>query len=446
MTDGKRWRLAELVLLVIWGLVLVRLLVPGVGGTVTGALLMGLYIAFALFDIRRRTLILCTGLTLVGVAFAYYSNSWGLIVEALNTATIFTAFFGTITVLRATAELRSETEKARQVFAELSQGQQSGAFLIGGHFTGAILIVGAMAVLAPILGDKATEDARLRAALSTMRGLCLASLWSPFWIAMAITSQYLPDVDLWQIFAFGIPLSVLGLVMAHVMYSADTDIRELWRSLNALSVIALPVAVCSLVVVLLTTLTDLTTLQSVVVGIPVLCMAALASAGGGVLRQMLGRVYGGLHRIADEVVLVTVALALGKVVGYTLTRIGLAEAYQAVDLPQELLIVGMVSIITLASLVGVHQLVTITVLLGIVVPMANNVADVVVMEAALLGWALASMVGITAVAVAGAGAMFRVPRDALSFGPNLKFVLVYGIAAVLILMLANRIMIGTSLI
>lgn len=55
------------------------------------------------------------------------------------------------------------------------------------------------------------------------------------------------------------------------------------------------------------------------------------------------------------------------------------------------------------------------------------------MQSALIGWAFASMTGISAVSVAAAGSMFKVPMGKLVFGPNLKFVAAYGALAAIIL-------------
>jgi len=78
------------------------------------------------------------------------------------------------------------------------------------------------------------------------------------------------------------------------------------------------------------------------------------------------------------------------------------------------------------------------VMLVLLVPLGAGLADVLLMEAALLGWAFASMIGISAVSVASAGTMFRVPMEQLSFGANLKYVAAFGIAATAALMAANR--------
>ncbi|MFT7573420.1 MAG: hypothetical protein ACI9JL_004484 [Paracoccaceae bacterium] len=77
------------------------------------------------------------------------------------------------------------------------------------------------------------------------------------------------------------------------------------------------------------------------------------------------------------------------------------------------------------------------VVLVVFMPLDTGISDVVMMEAALIGWAFASMVGVTAVSTATASAMFGVPRVQLIFGPNLLFVGAFGTLCVALLSLVN---------
>ncbi|MEE8333242.1 MAG: hypothetical protein V3R85_05280, partial [Alphaproteobacteria bacterium] len=80
-----------------------------------------------------------------------------------------------------------------------------------------------------------------------------------------------------------------------------------------------------------------------------------------------------------------------------------------------------------------HQIVSITVMLVLIAPLPEGPTDLVVMESALVGWAMASMIGISAVSVTVASAMFRVPMDRLVLGPNLWFAALFGTLATLVL-------------
>ena len=95
----------------------------------------------------------------------------------------------------------------------------------------------------------------------------------------------------------------------------------------------------------------------------------------------------------------TVSLVLGRLIQASLGDAGVTDWIRGLALPPESLIAVVVIVMTAGSLVGLHQLVTITVLLALLVPMSEGLSQVILMEAALLGWAFASMVGITAVSV-----------------------------------------------
>lgn len=154
----------ENLLILIWIIVLIRLIRPDILPVEYGAALMGLYVLASLARLRRQTQILCAVLAAITVALAAAYDGWLAIIRAADGATAFAAFFGTIMVLRATADRRPETGNARRMFADLTHGQQSGAFLVASHLIGALLVVGVMAVLAPIQNKDATDKERRAAA------------------------------------------------------------------------------------------------------------------------------------------------------------------------------------------------------------------------------------------------------------------------------------------
>jgi hypothetical protein len=430
---------AEFVLIAVWAFVLFRFARPEWAPEAVGAGLMALYLALAIPGLRRRTAILCAILAALTGGLLVLSGGIGVLVSALDGATVFGAFFGTLMTLRATAGQRRETAQARSVFQRLSPDQQSGAFLTGAYLIGSVLVVGAMAILAPVQDEDAPDAERRAGAEASLRGMCLAPLWSPFWIAMAVSYQYLPTVPLWQVLAIGIPLALAGLVLSHFMYTSGLGAAALWDAVRGLAPIAAPVAVCAIVIVLVTSSTTLSTLQAVIICTPVLCASALLAAGARSLWTAIRNIGSGLGNVGDELVLVTISLALGRVLERTLSEVGLTGWIGGLGLPQESFLAIIIFVMTGAALIGIHQLVSITVLLVVFVPLSDGIAPVILMEAGLIGWAFASMVGITAVSVLTAASMFRTPIEGLTYGANLKFVVAFGILATGLLIAVNRI-------
>tara|TARA_R110002072_G_scaffold28244_5_gene90906 strand:+ start:2748 stop:4094 length:1347 start_codon:yes stop_codon:yes gene_type:complete len=433
---------SEPLLFVLWANELVRLVWSPPELQAASGWLMIVYVAMSSTRLRRGTFMLCVPLAVLAVALAVSFDEWGGVMRGFQNGAVFMAFFGTIVLLRAVADQRPEISKARSLFTGLRPEQTNGAFLVGAHLIGSVLVVGVMAVLAPILKDDVDAAARRRAAEVSQRGMCLAPLWSPFWVAAAFAAQQIPGVPAWEIMSLGLCMAVVGLVLAHIMYARDVGLSDLWRAVRGFAPIVPSVAVCACMIAALSSVAGLSTLQALIATIPLLAVATLLATRGARTREAKARAiavdtWRGSSRVCDEIVVVTTALILGRVLEAAVQEIGVGDMVGALALPGWAVIACVIGAITLSSLVGIHQVVSIIVVLVVFMPLETGISDVVMMEAALIGWAFASMVGVTAVSTATASAMFRVPRVQLIFGPNLVFVFAFGTLSVVLLSLAN---------
>lgn len=437
MNQLSRFARSEPILFVLWANELVRLVwSPPELQTASGWLMM-LYVALSLTRIRRGTVILCAPLAVLAIGLAVSFDQWAGVMRGFENAAVFMAFFGSIVLLRAVADQRPEISKARSLFTGLRAEETNGAFLVGAHLIGSVLVVGVMAILAPILKDDADEATRRHAAEVSQRGMCLAPLWSPFWVAAAFAAQQIPGVPAWEIMSLGLAMAAIGMMLAHLMYARDVGMADLWGAIKGFAPIVPSVAVCALMIAGLSTVAGLSTLKALIATIPVLALLSLLAGRGGQARMIAGETWRGSSRVCDEIVVVTTALILGRVLEAAVKEVGVGDMIGALALPGWAVIACVIATITLASLAGIHQLVSIIVVLVVFMPLDTGISDVVMMEAALVGWAFASMVGVTAVSTATASAMFRVPRIHLIFGPNLLFVAVFGAVSVVLLTLAN---------
>lgn len=432
----------EPILFLLWAMELVHLVWSPPALRTASGLLMILYIALASRRIRRGTIVLCLPLVAIAAALATMLDEWGAILRGFENAAVFMAFFGSIVLLRAIADQRPEIARARTLFTGLRAAETNGAFLIGAHLIGSMLVVGVMAILAPILGEDADDETRRRAAEVCQRGMCLAPLWSPFWVAAAFAAQQIPGVPAWQIMSLGLVMAAVGLVLAHAMYARDVGLGDLWRAMKGFTPIVPSVALCAATIAALSSIAGLSTLKALIATIPLLALATVAAARRPYGRRLAAETWRGSGRMADEIAVVTTALVLGRVLEHAVSDIGLGALVGALHLPPWAVIACIVGAITLAALAGIHQLVSIIVVLVIFQPLDTGLADVVMMEAALVGWAFASMVGVTAVSTATASAMFRVPRGQLIFGPNLIFVAAFGTLSVVLLSAVNGLFFG----
>ena len=112
---------------------------------------------------------------------------------------------------------------------------------------------------------------------------------------------------------------------------------------------------------------------------------------------------------------------------------GFIDWSRAFDLPSITVIGLMIGVTTLGALVGVHQIVSVTFLLTVFTELSTQVADVVLMESVLVAWACSSMIGLSAIMVATATALFRVPVASVILGPNLRFAALFAVGSTLAL-------------
>ena len=433
MSRLSRLPAAESLLALLWLMALVRIFWTNqVVAAVSGGLLI-LYIAIVFTRVRRQMQILAGLLGLLAVALAAWLGGWSAFWFGVEKSVIFAAFFGTLSLLRATADLRPEITQARRLVDRLRDDERTSGLLVGTSVLGSVLVVGVLAVFAPIVGRDAPFETRLSAAEACQRGMCLACLWSPFWIAMAISYEHLPQVPLWQVLALGLSLNALGLMMAHLMYTRAVGMAGLGRALAAFVPVLPPVTLAAAVVFALNTATPLGTLQCLVLGVPVLCFVSLVCQGGGRLKMAVSQSASGMAAVRGEISLLTAAMALGQVLVVVLAASGFGNWLADLAPPAWVLFLMAVGTMTVLAFAGVHQFVTATVILVLFGTVDFGIDPLLLMMSVLLGWSFTSMTGLSAVSVAVASAMFAVPVEKVAYGPNLRFVAAFGLTGISVL-------------
>jgi hypothetical protein len=441
MPGPARLPFDDYVFFVLWTAATVRIIWPHPQLDLASGIVLLIYVALSFRRIRRQLQILSLLLALAALGLAEWFAAWAALWQGMEKAVIFAAFFGTLTLMRATADLRPEIGQARELVAPLSAGARTSGLLVGTNVLGTALVVGVMPIFAPIVGQETSYEVRKSAAEACQRGMCLAGLWSPFWLAMAISTEHLPDVPLWQIMLLGLSLCALGLAVAQLMYTPEVGITALWRALRAFSPVLPPVAFAAAAVLGLKSITPLTTLQCLVVGIPVLCMGGLLSQGIDHLRRAVGQAARGVGTVRGEIALLSCAFALGKVLEQALETGGVGAHIVALAPPPIAVIATVVVGMTLLGLAGIHQVVTVTVMLVLFGTLPIGVSDLALMQAGLLGWAFSSMTGLSAVSVAAASTMFNVPLERIAYGPNIRFVILFGLLGIAIVTGVNSMMV-----
>ena len=380
------------------------------------------FLASGLPRMPRHTMILCGSLVIVILVLAQIYDQWAAIPAGIAKASIFPAFLATIVLLRAAADQRPEIASARQLFGALPANERDSGIIIGTHLIGAVLQVGVFAVLAPILGRDAPLDERRQVFTTAIRGMMTVPFWSPFIVGMAVASQYLPLVPLWQIMGLGIALTVMAVMLSILVFDRNPGMASLKQSLASLAPVALPVFLAALLVVGATGTTGLSTLQALILVLPVPSIVAVLTVRAGSLAQAGRQTASGIGRIGPETFILVSSTTLGAVFEAALPGMGVLGWLEALALPPWAVILIVIMTMNVAGLFGMHAIVMGTLLLVIFTSVTTGVSDLVLMQALLVGWGLCSGISIASLTVATGAAMFNIPPTELITRTNIAYV------------------------
>lgn len=427
---------------ILWVLGVASIFAPAPEVTTALTVCLAIYVFFALPRTGWHTRVLLSVLAIATVTLATTYDQWDAILRGMAKASIFPAFLATIVLLRATADQRPEITVARRLFAALDKSEQSGGIVLGSHLVGSVLQVGVFAIMAPILGRDATEDERQRVFFLAMRGMAMVPLWSPFVVGMAIATEYIPSVALWQIMILGLSLVSVGMVLSVTIFDRSGGPGTIWRALKTLAPIVPPVAIAALLVIIMTTTTSYSTLQSLVIVMPIPCLVAVALAPGGDVAAALRGTARGLSRIGSEISILTFAMTLGITFQTCLPDLGLLDRLEALALSPTVIIFLVIMAMNILGLLGVHSIVSGTILLVLFTGVPTGVADLILLQALLVGWGLCTAVSVGSLSIATGAAMFNLaPTSAIS-PSNIVYVFVASTIFGVILSLLNPFFIG----
>ncbi len=279
-----------------------------------GSVCLAAYIIMALAraSVHIRTLfLLVLG---VSLAIAWSLGATAGLAAGFAKSQIFGAFLPSVLMLRATVEASPRIERLRADLGRLGHEAAQNWTQVGSHALGAVLNVGATAILAPVVARGADPSRLPDLARSSARGVGGAVMWSPFFLALAFTSQLVPQAPLWQSMSVGAGLALIGLALSYRMFTPSLGWAGFRDSVAQLAPLVMPMLLVIGAVVGATLLFRLSGLQSVAIVIPLLCLGYIVTLGPLKGRSVLARTFTNFGRLSDELLIVVGATVLGAAV------------------------------------------------------------------------------------------------------------------------------------
>jgi hypothetical protein len=430
-------RMMGRMLLLLWPLELLRLIVSPPWINNAAGLLFVIYLLLAFMVVRAGNRLLTAFLLLGIVGLVIADEAWHLAMEGVQGSLVFAAFLPTVFLLRNAIAGDRRLLHYRERLEGIDPQRQAGMMLVGAHVLGSTLTVGAFAVLSPVLPQDAGAARRRTVALVTMFGISLSVLWSPVFVAMAVVSEFMPHVPLWQPILVGFTLGSIGILMALAFLRLPDKLVLVGRGIFALRAIIPWVVSAAVVIVLVRTFTSLSTLEAASLTLLPLAAGLLVSQSPDLRQQALQQTRERLDQLGAEISIVAWAFALGTVMRGSSTVELLVQGLFGPDTAVLLLVTIIVAGMLIAVVIGGHPIVAASIMLAVFGSADTGLTDLVLCGAVLLGWACSSMIGPATLIVIVASGMYRVDRSSLILSRNTLLNVMFALTGVVLLTVLN---------
>lgn len=393
------------------------------------------FLALARASAHIRTLfLLALGASL---AIAWWLGSTAGLAAGFAKSQIFGAFLPSVLMLRATAEASPRIERLRTDLGRLGHEAAQNWTQVGSHALGAVLNVGATAILAPVVARGADPSRLPDLARSSARGVGGAVMWSPFFLALAFTSQLVPGAALWQSMSVGAGLALIGLALSYRLFTPSLGRAGFRHSAAQLVPLAMPMLLVIGAVVGATLVFGLSGLQSVAIVVPLLCLGYAVTLGAQRGRGVLQRTFANFSRLSDELLIVVGATLLGAAVASlpVVREMGASMTPDAISGPA--LLAALVLVLLVLGQAGLHPMIGSSIVIPVIAAGGFGICSVVIVAAGVFAWALNASVSIWTLPVSVAASTFGVAPQQMFSRQTLKFTVLHAIAGLLYLAAVN---------
>ena len=331
---------------------------------------------------------------------------------------IFAAIIPTQAMMRAVAMTMPSVRRTQAELGALPPANTASGLQLVSHFLGGVINTGTFALIAASQPQNAKDDRRLIAALAALRGMNSSVLWSPFFVSFAVALTYLPQQAAWGAIGIGVITATLFSFVSMQAFATKGEGIGLLRSLQPLRPIAGRFAVVFGSVLLVSALTGLTALHAVVATIPILVIFQLIRRGD-TARPIASHFATFLGRSGDELLIISTSMIIAGLAGQSDILAGLFSAVFGEDIAASWVIFALPVIVWLASLAGVHPVISSTPILALCAPSLTLFESVLMMQAHMIGWCAGTMNSFSSLSVLTVAEQFKIEEMKLAYSRNI---------------------------
>lgn len=346
-------------------------------------------------------------------------------IDALNFAVVFAIFLPALLLTRETIEASPELAVARAGFVKLNEGNRATGLLIGSQLLASVLTLGVMAITAPLVERGSSEELRRETLLTVLRGIMLGGLWTPFSVAIIWIISSRPELTLIQVLAPGFGMALGGTLLAVVLFSGLGGLAQIPSALKVFRPLIPSLAIAIAVVLVFAQVLPFSTIETVALVLPVLCIVRLLTIGP---RSTVGAVKGLFDRIGDsgnELLLFGAAVVLG----FTLNASGISDTLVSLLALDRMPIVAAITLLVVIgpvlALTGMHSVLVGTLLVALLAPVNDRIPDIIEGQILLCGWMSAAMISFGSLSVGLGTRLFGVSVARTIISSNILYQMLF---------------------
>ena len=424
-------------LLLAWAAAILQILFGAAVTSVSNAA-VGVYLIYLLITlplIKKGSVIIIGFLGLIGV-LTIHEISQEVIFDAGRFVLIFAGLVPTMILAKSTASTMPSVVKTQERLAALPPKQSSAGLQIAGHAFGGVINTGTFAMLSAALPPSSSKERRQIAAMAALRGMNASAVWSPFFVAFAIGQSYIEPAASWWAIAVGVMMALLFNAVTLPIFTKGLNLQVLKASLNCLQPVALRLLVVLASVLAVALIFNFTALSAVVATMPVLILVQFWRQPQNV-KTIINLTTTSLKGISDDIVVISSAMILGFLVTRTDGIATILALISADTFPAYIALIITPVAMMLASVVGIHPVISSTVLLSLFSGAGSDAAPFLLMQAHLLGWATGTMSSIASLSVITCSTLYRVSGRDLAMGANMITAFGFALLGGILLSLAD---------
>ena len=367
--------------------------------------------------LRLQSVIILLALLLIGWFILPALPSVDQLRNAGAFVLIFACLLPTLTLVRATALTMPSVMETQRQLGQLPAKTSASGLQLASHVLGGVMNIGAFALIAASLPQKAGPERRRVAAEAALRGMNGAVLWSPFFISFAVANVYLPSgISFWATM-LGLMTAVLFFLVTSALAAPAGARFSVLDAMQPLRPIIPRLLIAVSAVILLSVATGFTALLAVVTTMPILCVIQMCRRPH-TARQIAQTFWYLQKSSGDELVIISTSMVIASLAADTTSLSVMLDGLFGKAPAIWLMIWGLPVLVWLASVLGVHPVISAAPLLAYFAPSLTVFDAIFVMQAHMIGWAAGTMTSFSSLSVVLVGELFRLPTSVLSAGRN----------------------------